>query len=96
MPEASRCPPAFSAPKTSAVARRGSSACVAHRNNSFQLRHFAGEVCYSVSSFLERNNESLSADLRALLRGSELSLITKLLGQASAPSLCTLLCDPPR
>ena len=36
----------------------------------FGIRHYAGTVVYDTAGFLERNRDSLSADLEALIEGS--------------------------
>lgn len=45
----------------------------------FQVRHFAGNVCYSVVGFLEKNRDAMNQDLvRMVLDKSESTYVRKL------------------
>lgn len=48
-------------------------------SNTFTLRHFAGNVSYSVARFLDKNKDALSADIINLLSSSEDTLVSELL-----------------
>lgn len=45
----------------------------------FGVRHYAGNVTYDVSGFLEKNRDNLKDDLKLLLRESQNSLVAELL-----------------
>ena len=40
-------------------------------NEGFIIRHFAGAVCYQTDSFLDKNNDALTADLAELMDSSK-------------------------
>ncbi len=45
---------------------------------SFIVKHFAGDVTYSVDGFVKKNNDALHADLRAMLHRCEAPIISRL------------------
>ena len=47
-------------------------------NSGFSIRHFAGEVTYSVAEFLRKNNMSLQDDLLELMHISQNKFITNI------------------
>mmetsp|Transcript_16662 Transcript_16662/g.23589 ORF Transcript_16662/g.23589 Transcript_16662/m.23589 type:complete len:1681 (+) Transcript_16662:67-5109(+) len=49
-------------------------------NDQFILHHYAGVVTYDIEGFLEKNNDSLQADLKTLLLESSDSLVRTLVG----------------
>ena len=49
-------------------------------NESFIIHHFAGDVTYSISGFLEKNNDTLQEDLLALLDTSTNEFISNVMG----------------
>jgi myosin heavy subunit len=49
-----------------------------HKNEHFIIRHFAGEVEYSIHGFLSKNNISLQEDVQEVLKFSTSSLIRKI------------------
>ena len=44
-------------------------------NHAFKVRHYAGEVTYSVAGFLAKNNDTLSAELSKLCAASACSVL---------------------
>eukprot|EP00960_Hanusia_phi_P035489 751738-Hanusia_phi.AAC.4 len=48
------------------------------RDDVFIISHYAGEVCYESSGFLEKNRDVLLPDIRELLRASSSSIILEL------------------
>ena len=59
--------PSFSAPKLGKL-----------RELQFCIRHYAGEVMYTAEGWLDRNNDAVSEDLLALMRGSQNELLASL------------------
>ncbi|CAK8988748.1 unnamed protein product [Durusdinium trenchii] len=59
--------PAFSAPKLGKL-----------RELQFCIRHYAGEVMYTAEGWIDRNNDAVSEDLLALMRGSKNELLSSL------------------
>lgn len=49
-----------------------------HKNERFIIRHFAGEVEYSIHGFLSKNNISLQEDVQEVIKYSTSSLIRKI------------------
>jgi myosin heavy subunit len=49
-----------------------------HKNEHFIIRHFAGEVEYSVHGFLSKNNISLQEDVQEVIKFSTSALIRKI------------------
>jgi myosin-15 len=50
--------------------------------NEFGIRHFAGNVWYSVEGFIEKNRDFVRADVKYLLQNSKDKLIGKILSQS--------------
>jgi myosin V len=55
------------------------------QSDEFIIKHFAGEVVYSVAGFIEKNNDSLHENLLDLLRDSENPFLRNLFGDSPAP-----------
>ncbi|TMW63387.1 hypothetical protein Poli38472_002328 [Pythium oligandrum] len=47
-------------------------------NDQFTIHHYAGEVTYNVTGFLEKNDDSLHNDLISLMHSSECEFVRKL------------------
>ena len=56
-------------------------------NDRFSVFHFAGEVQYYIEGFLEKNNDTLWADLEALMHSSEFDFMPHLFSQSSSSEL---------
>ena len=54
-------------------------------DSKFMLRHYAGEVEYSVSGFREKNKDSMHPDMVALLQSSADPFISALFPVEEAP-----------
>lgn len=50
---------------------------------SFGVRHFAGPVFYHAKGFLEKNRDSFSADLHALVHSSKMHLLLRIFDEAN-------------
>lgn len=50
-------------------------------HDSFRLKHYAGDVLYNASGFLERNTDTLHADVKVLLRSSTCSVFRELFNE---------------
>lgn len=50
-----------------------------HKNERFIIRHFAGEVEYSIHGFLSKNNISLQEDVQEVLKHSTVNFLRKIL-----------------
>jgi chitin synthase len=48
---------------------------------SFMVRHFAGDVDYSVEGLIEENTELISGDMMSLLKSAQSSFVQELFGQ---------------
>ena len=56
-----------------------------HRaDEAFAVRHFAGDVCYAVAGFADKNNDTLHADLVGEVRGSANALLSTLFADDAA------------
>jgi len=53
-------------------------------NEAFVVRHFAGDVCYKGSGFLEKNNDTLHSDFTELMCSSSLPLLASLFKSAAS------------
>jgi myosin V len=53
-----------------------------HKNERFIIRHFAGEVEYSIQGFLSKNNISLQEDVQEVLKHSTALFVRKILSVA--------------
>lgn len=51
------------------------------RGNNFILKHYAGDVSYEVSEFLEKNRDSLSLNMAAAMNTSNLRLLNALFSE---------------
>ncbi|CAK4836038.1 unnamed protein product [Aphanomyces euteiches] len=61
-------------------------------SDDFVIRHYAGDVIYSINGFISKNNDNLHEDLMMLLRSSSLKLISSIM---SAPaSVCSNIKSP--
>jgi myosin heavy subunit len=47
-------------------------------SNTFGIKHYAGVVTYTIDGFLEKNRDTLRADLMELMQGSTVELISSL------------------
>eukprot|EP00746_Dinoflagellata_sp_MGD_P150905 gnl/MRDRNA2_/MRDRNA2_82663_c0_seq1.p1 gnl/MRDRNA2_/MRDRNA2_82663_c0~~gnl/MRDRNA2_/MRDRNA2_82663_c0_seq1.p1 ORF type:complete len:1276 (-),score=281.97 gnl/MRDRNA2_/MRDRNA2_82663_c0_seq1:67-3462(-) len=63
--------PAFSVPKLGKM-----------KELQFSIRHYAGEVMYTASGWLERNKDSISDDVLTCMRASSNSLIAEIFAEA--------------
>ena len=54
--------------------------------DAFVVRHFAGDVCYLGVGFLEKNDDSLHADLAKALRAATNALIAGCFAEPAAPA----------
>merc|ERR1719159_1937006 len=48
-------------------------------NQGFLVRHYAGEVAYSTHGWLEKNNDRSLPEIEALLQGSTVPLVQRLM-----------------
>ena len=58
--------------------------------NAFCVKHFAGEVTYDVTGFLDKNRDTLTEDLVDMLRSSEHSYLQLLYPKDETVSTGTL------
>eukprot|EP00048_Salpingoeca_helianthica_P007064 m.106039 g.106039 ORF g.106039 m.106039 type:complete len:1039 (+) comp14216_c1_seq2:94-3210(+) len=58
---------AFNAETRFSSRQKDASDSALERNRDFRIHHFAGDVIYNVTGFVERNNDSLFQDLKRLL-----------------------------
>mmetsp|Transcript_14360 Transcript_14360/g.26611 ORF Transcript_14360/g.26611 Transcript_14360/m.26611 type:complete len:1731 (+) Transcript_14360:285-5477(+) len=49
-----------------------------YERESFTVVHYAGEVMYNVTAFLEKNRDKLSQDIQELLNGSKIKFVSSL------------------
>lgn len=52
--------------------------------NSFGIKHYAGEVCYTLKGFLEKNRDTVNNDLLAAVNTTKLSLVRELFREPPA------------
>ena len=52
----------------------------------FRLRHYAGEVSYSIKGFMDKNNDLLYRDLKQALADSSSEIVTKLYPKVGGPT----------
>ncbi len=57
--------------------------------NAFHVLHYAGEVCYTVDGFLEKNKDALNENLLQVIQKSSLKLIQTLFAAAGAAAAGT-------
>jgi myosin heavy subunit len=57
---------------------------------AFSLKHYAGNVCYDLTGFVEKNNDMLFPDLYNLMTTSKLPLLAKLFPDAAAQAAADL------
>ena len=71
--------------KTSAIVVRHSSSSSSNfylgANRTFTVKHYAGEVDYSVDGLIEENGEAVSADLMNLMKSTSSDFVRDLFGQ---------------
>ena len=53
-------------------------------NSTFVVKHYAGEVSYTIDGFLSKNNDTLSNDLTALCRSSTITLLSEIFAAKEA------------
>lgn len=58
-------------------------------NEGFVVRHFAGHVAYTADGFLQKNNNSLHADLELVLLSSEQPLLAEMVAAELAAAAAT-------
>ena len=56
------------------------------------MSHFAGEVEYSVRSFLEKNRDTINESLKTILSGSEQPLMKKVCVSVSVSACLCVWC----
>jgi len=54
-----------------------------NQEEAFVIRHFAGDVCYDVSAFLDKNADALHSDLELLLLTTDNALIKQLFNESN-------------
>ncbi|KAH7128734.1 chitin synthase-domain-containing protein [Dendryphion nanum] len=68
-------------PGSSTVIQPGSNFPTPNTSATFTVRHYAGEVDYSVEGLVEENAELISGDMMNLLKGARSSFVQELFGQ---------------
>lgn len=68
-------------PGSATVVQPGSNFPTPNTSPSFTIRHFAGDVDYSVEGLLEENAELISGDMMHLLKSAQGTFIQQLFGQ---------------
>ena len=57
---------------------------VQNKDRKFIVKHYAGEVCYDVTDFLEKSKDTLHGDISSVLRDSTSPLVQKLFAPPAA------------
>ncbi|KAH9870884.1 hypothetical protein J1614_006456 [Plenodomus biglobosus] len=68
-------------PGSATILQPGSNFPTPNTSPSFTIRHFAGDVDYSVEGLLEENAELISGDMMHLLKSTEAPFVQQLFGQ---------------
>lgn len=58
-----------------------------HETNQFTIKHFAGSVTYHIDNFIEKNNDTLTQDLKAIMITSDSAFVRDIFsaGKKSTP-----------
>ncbi|KAF2870508.1 chitin synthase-domain-containing protein [Massariosphaeria phaeospora] len=68
-------------PGSSMVVQPGSNFPTPNTSSTFTIRHYDGEVDYSVENFIEENAELISGDMMSLLKSARSDFVQELFGQ---------------